>query len=366
MEKLKIIISGGGTGGHVFPAIAIADELKAQIPDCEILFVGSDNRLEVEKVPEAGYEIIGLPIRGLQRKFSFKIFDTFFRLIKSLNKSRKIIKKFKPNIVVGVGGYASAAVMRIAAKKGIPTLIQEQNSFPGITNKMLAKNSNAICVAYEKMERFFPAEIIHFTGNPIRNLNKAKETKQEALEFFNLKADKKTIFITGGSLGAKTLNNSVIQHIEAIHKAGIQIIWQTGKKHFASSKEFYNKHENKEGIFITQFIDRMDLAYKASDLVISRAGAISISELALLEKAVIFVPSPNVAEDHQTKNAEALVEINAAIMIKDIDAEKELIPKAIEIISDEEKILKFSENIAKYAKPNAAKSIVDIILEIKK
>lgn len=366
MSKLKVIISGGGTGGHVFPAIAIADTLKEKFSDCEILFVGADNRMEMEKVPQAGYEIIGLPIRGLQRKFSLKIFDTMFRLLKSLNKSKKIIKKFKPNVVVGVGGYASAAVMRVAAKKGIPTLIQEQNSYPGITNKMLANKADAICVAYHKMDRFFPKEKVFVTGNPIRNLKTTSATKQSALEHFGLKTDKKTILITGGSLGAQTLNQSVIKNIEKIQNSGYQIIWQTGKRYFDSSKKFYDTLQNKDGIKITQFIDRMDLAYKAADMVIARAGAITISELALLEKAVIFVPSPNVAEDHQTKNAQALVELNAALMIKDIEAEEKLIPAALETMSNENKLAELSENIGKYAKPNAANTIVEKIIEIKK
>jgi len=367
MEKqLKIIVSGGGTGGHVFPAISIADGFKNKYPDCEILFIGADNRLEMEKVPEAGYKIIGLPIRGLQRKFSFKIIDTFFRLLKSLSKSRKIIRQFKPDIVIGVGGYASAAVMRVAAKKGIPTLIQEQNSFPGITNKMLGNKTQAICVAYENMERFFPADKIHVTGNPIRNLKKTDATKKEALEFFGLEENKKTIFVTGGSLGAQTINNSLIKGLNKITDANVQLIWQTGKRYFNDVKTFFDQQPNKTGVVITQFIDRMDLAYKAADVVISRAGAISISELALLGKAVIFVPSPNVAEDHQTKNAEALVNINAAIMIKDNDAEEHLIDKTLEVIGDDSLLSSLSEHILGYAKPQATSDIINIAEKILK
>lgn len=280
--------------------------------------------------------------------------------------SKKIVKKYKPDVVVGVGGYASAAVMRVAAKRNIPTLIQEQNSYPGITNKMLAKNADAICVAYEKMDRFFPADKVHITGNPIRNFKKSEDSKKTALDFFELDENKKTIFITGGSLGANTINQSVIKNIQAIQESGVQLIWQTGKRYFDGVKKFYDSLENTNGIVITKFINRMDLAYKAADLVISRAGAITISELALLEKAVIFVPSPNVAEDHQTKNAQALVEINAAIQIKDIEAENKLILKALEIISDDKKIIELSSNIAKYAKPEASENIVSYILQLVK
>jgi len=360
-EKLKIIVSGGGTGGHVFPAISIADGIKGKYPNSDILFIGADNRLEMEKVPEAGYKIIGLPIRGLQRKLSFSFFSTFFRLLKSLRMSKKIIKDFKPNIVVGVGGYASAAVMHVAAKKGIPTLIQEQNSFPGITNKMLAKKADAICVAYENMDRFFEKDKIFLTGNPLRNLNDTNATKKEALEFFGLKEGIKTLFITGGSLGARTINNSLMKNFGKFANKDIQIIWQTGKKYFNEVKEFFDKQIDKEGIVVTKFVNRMDLAYKAADLVISRAGAISISELALLKKAVIFVPSPNVSEDHQTKNAQALVDINAALMIKDYDAEKELVIKALDIIYNDNELTKMSDNIEKYANPNSTKEIVEIV-----
>lgn len=360
-DKIKIIVSGGGTGGHVFPAISIADGVKAKHPDAEILFIGADNRLEMEKVPQAGYKIIGLPIRGLQRKLSLSIFSTFFRLLKSLRMSKKIIKDFKPNIVVGVGGYASAAVMHVSAKKGIPTLIQEQNSFPGITNKMLAKKADAICVAYDNMDKFFEKDKIFLTGNPLRNLKETTASKKEALEFFGLNEGKKTLFITGGSLGARTINLSLIKNFEKLKNSGIQIIWQTGKKYYPEVKDFFDKQTSTEGIVVTQFVNRMDLAYKAADLVISRAGAISISELALLKKAVIFVPSPNVAEDHQTKNAQALVDINAAIMVKDFNAENELVNMALEIIKNNNKITEMENNIEKYAKPNSTSEIVKII-----
>ncbi len=357
----KVIISGGGTGGHVFPAISIADGIKQKYPEVDILFIGADNRLEMEKVPEAGYEIKGLPIRGLQRKLSLSIFDTFFRLLKSLKLSRKIIKEFKPEIVIGVGGYASAAVMHVAAKRGIPTLIQEQNSYPGITNKMLAKKADAICVAYENMDNFFDKNKIYLTGNPIRNLKDTNVSKKEALDFFGLKEGIKTLFITGGSLGARTINHSLMKNYDKLLEADIQIIWQTGKKYYQEVKDFIDRQEKNEKIMVTKFVNRMDLAYKSADLVISRAGAISISELALLKKAVIFVPSPNVAEDHQTKNAQALVDINAAMMIKDNVAENELVTTAISIIKDDEKLKQMSDNIAKYAKPNSTNDIVKII-----
>jgi len=360
-KNIRVIISGGGTGGHVFPAIAIADEIKSQCKDAEILFVGADNRLEMEKVPEAGYKIIGLPIRGFQRKISFGFFTTIFRLIKSMNKANQIIRNFRPDICIGVGGYASAAVIRVAANKKIPTLLQEQNSFPGITNKILAPKAKAICVAYNDMERFFDKDKIFITGNPIRNLKKTDATKNDALDFFGLEHDKKTIFITGGSLGAEKINNSLMKDINLLVDKNIQVIWQTGKMYYKAVETFYNSMPNKKGVVIKQFIDRMDFAYKAADLVISRAGAISISELALLEKAVIFVPSPNVAEDHQTKNANALVEINAAVMIKDIETDELLVKKAIEILSDSEQTQKLSYNISKYAKPNATKDIVEIV-----
>ncbi len=363
-DKINIIISGGGTGGHVFPAIAIADAVKRNFDEANILFVGSDNRLETTAVPKAGYEFIGLPIRGLQRKFSLSFFDTLWRLIKSIRIAKKIIKKHKPDIVVGVGGYASAPVMYAAAKRGIPTLIQEQNSFPGITNRRLAHNAVAICVAYEGMEKYFPKEKIFFTGNPIRNLKSTDATKEQALEFFGLKAGKKTLLVTGGSLGAKTINNALLKNFDVLKNADFQIIWQTGKRYFDEIKQTAEQKGNAENIIITKFIDRMDLAYKAADLVVGRAGALTISELAILQKPAILVPSPNVAEDHQTKNAMALVNINAAIMIKDNQAENQLIEKIFEIITNDNLLLKLSENITKYAKPNADEEIVEIIKKI--
>ncbi len=360
-EKINIIISGGGTGGHVFPAIAIADAVKRNFQQANILFVGSDNRLETTAVPKAGYEFIGLPIRGLQRKLSLQFFDTLFRLIKSISKAKKIVRKFNPDIVVGVGGYASAPVMYAASRRGIPTLIQEQNSFPGITNKRLARDAVAICVAYENMDKFFPAEKIFFTGNPIRNLKSTDVSKKEALDFFGLKENKNTILVTGGSLGAKSINQALMNKFDVLKNTDIQIIWQTGKRYFDDIMKLIDSQGITDNIKITKFIDRMDLAYKAADLVVARAGALTISELAILQKPAMLVPSPNVAEDHQTKNAQALVNIDAAILIKDNETNNRLVDEAIHIVQDKNTLEKLSKNIQKYAKPDADEEIVKII-----
>lgn len=359
-HKTKIIVSGGGTGGHVFPAIAIANAFKAKYPDTEILFIGANDRMEMQKVPQAGYKIIGLPIKAMPRKISLSILKTMSLLMKSRKMASKILQEFKPNAVVGVGGYASFAVLNIANKMQIPTLIQEQNSYAGVSNKLLAKKAKAICVAYPEMEKFFPKETLHFTGNPVRNLN-TDVTKQEALDFFKLKNDKKTIFITGGSLGARTINESILPNLEKFANANIQLIWQTGSYYFEEIQKNLETKPKYENINVFPFIDRMDLAFKAADLVISRAGAISISELALLNKPAILIPSPNVAEDHQTKNARALTAINAAIMVPDIEARQKLADLSIETISNEQVLSQLSESIAKYAKPNAAEDIVNIL-----
>lgn len=363
-NKIKIIISGGGTGGHIFPAIAIADKIIEKYPNAEILFVGAQNRMEMTKVPEAGYKIIGLPIKPLPRKFSFSIFSTLINLLKSLQLAKKIIKDFKPNVVVGVGGYASFAVLHTAQKQGIPSLIQEQNSYAGVSNKQVTKKVNAICVAYPNMEKYFPKEKIHFTGNPVRNLN-TTETKKEALNFFGLSDQKKTIFVTGGSLGARTINQSVLNNIERIIGNDIQIIWQTGQYYYENVKnEIQKLNISKTNLSLNAFINRMDLAFKAADLVISRAGALTISEIALLKKPAILVPSPNVAEDHQTKNALSLTSINAAIMIKDVDAERKLTDCIVETINNQNSLSQLSENIFKYAKPNAVEDIVLILSKL--
>lgn len=361
-QKIKIIVSGGGTGGHIFPAISIANALMQKHNNCEILFVGAEGKMEMEKVPAAGYNIVGLPIRGLQRNLSKENLKFLPRLIKSLKLAKNIVKDFKPDVVVGVGGYASGPLLYMASKIGIPALIQEQNSYAGITNKLLAKKAQKICVAYEGMERFFPSEKIVLTGNPVRtDLHAINSKKTEALEYFGLKNDKKTILIVGGSLGARTINNSVLKSLELISKNDVQIIWQTGKFYFEKVKAEL-ENWNLPDLKVFDFLSKMDLAYAASDIVISRAGAGTISELCLVEKACILVPSPNVSEDHQTKNALALVDKNAAVMVKDTEAEKSLIPEALLLINDEQKCAELARNCKLLAKPDAANDIAEQIL----
>jgi UDP-N-acetylglucosamine--N-acetylmuramyl-(pentapeptide) pyrophosphoryl-undecaprenol N-acetylglucosamine transferase len=363
---MKVIISGGGTGGHIYPAIAIADALKSLDTQTEILFVGAEGRMEMEKVPKAGYRIEGLWISGIQRSFSIYairqnlIFP--FKLLHSLWKSNSILNSFKPDVVVGVGGYASGAILKAAQKKNIPTLIQEQNGYAGVTNKLLAKSAKKICVAYPQMDRYFPAEKILFTGNPVRkdisNLNPLKEI---AYQHFTLQPNKPTLLILGGSLGARTINESVAKNLEEWLSKGVQVIWQTGKIYYPNYQSLA-----KENALILPFIEKMDLAYSVADLVISRAGALSISELCLAAKPCILVPSPNVAEDHQTKNAMALVSQKAALMVKDIDAKDKLGILALELISNEQDRLMLSRNIAILAKPNAAMDIANEVLRIGK
>ncbi len=358
-QRIKIIVSGGGTGGHIFPAISIANALKKQNANCEIMFVGAEGKMEMEKVPAAGYKIVGLPIRGLQRKLTKENLKFVPRLIKSLKLAKKILNEFKPDAVVGVGGYASGPLLYLASKKKIPTLIQEQNSYAGITNKILAKKANKICVAYEGMDRFFSKKKIVITGNPVReDLLYVDLKKQEALEYFGLSASRKTILIVGGSLGARTINNSVLHGLDAVNQANVQVIWQTGKFY---KKELQQKLENRcsKNLKIFDFLSRMDLAYAATDLVISRAGAGTISELCLVGKPSVLVPSPNVAEDHQTKNAMALVEKNAAIMVKDVDAKKHLMTRALKLIENEKEQTELAKNCKLLAKPNAAKDIAN-------
>ncbi len=362
----RAIISGGGTGGHIFPALAIANEIMRRNPEAEILFVGALGKMEMEKVPAAGYKIIGLPIAGFQRKLTFSNFILPFKLINSLFKAYKILKNFKPEVVVGVGGYASGPTLRAAIFAGIPTLIQEQNSFPGKTNKFLSGKVNAICTAYDGLENFFPEEKIVETGNPVRAEMIAIEgKKEEAYSFFGLNPNKKTILVIGGSLGARTLNESVLEGMKLIKENQVQVLWQCGKFYFEKMKETLSQI-NHEGVHLNEFIARMDLAYAAADIIISRAGAISVSELCLIHKPTILVPSPNVAEDHQTKNAMALVNKNAAILVKDIEAKNHLMAKAIELIGSENKLKELSEAIAKMGKPNASKMIVDELEKIKK
>lgn len=366
---MKVIISGGGTGGHIYPAIAIADALKERVPGVDILFVGAKDRMEMQMVPKAGYPIEGIEVAGFNRKNILKNIKVVFKLLKGLSKAKSILKNFKPDIAVGVGGYASAPVLKEASKMGIPTLVQEQNSYAGLTNKLLGKNASKICVAYDGMEKYFPADKIVKTGNPCRhNLLNNNATKKEALQFFNFDDNKKTLLILGGSLGARTMNQAVYNDLDSIISNDIQVIWQCGKNYlFEISIEMRHKIENsKVNVEVFDFIDRMDLAFLAADLVISRAGAGTISELSILAKPAILVPSPNVAEDHQTKNAMALVKHDAAILVKDSEAMKELIPTALEVLNDENRIKTLSNNIANIAEYDSANRIVDEILKIVK
>ncbi|MFM6934515.1 MAG: undecaprenyldiphospho-muramoylpentapeptide beta-N-acetylglucosaminyltransferase [Flavobacteriales bacterium] len=359
MHIQRVIISGGGTGGHIFPAVAIADEIKRRNPEVQILFVGALGKMEMEKVPQAGYEIVGLPIAGFQRKLSLSNFILPFKLLKSLWKARSVVKKFNPQLVIGVGGYASGPTLQMANMLGIPTLIQEQNSYPGKTNQLLAKKAGKICTAYSGMEQFFPAEKIIQTGNPVRNLVSQKpEMLGEAQAFFHLDPTKKTILIIGGSLGARTLNESLLQHAELVVNSTVQIIWQCGKNYLSLMEEQLNS-EYKSAIQVHAFIQRMDLAYAAADVIISRAGALSVSELTLIGKPCILVPSPNVAEDHQTKNAMALVKQDAAVLVRDTEAKETLFPKAIALLNDSNACEQLAKSIKSLAKPNATIEIVD-------
>ena len=363
-EELRIIISGGGTGGHIFPAVSIANAIKAKHPDAKILFVGALGRMEMQRVPAAGYEIKGLPIQGFDRKNLLKNVKVLFKIWKSQRMARQIIKDFRPMAAVGVGGYASGPTLNKAAAMGIPCLIQEQNSYAGVTNKLLAKKADKICVAYEGMERFFPAEKIIMTGNPVRQaLLENKMTKAEAIQSFGLDQQKKTILIVGGSLGAGTVNKSVMQHLDDIEKSGVQVIWQTGKYYHA---DIIKELEGRvlTNVKIMDFISDMGAAYKAADLVISRAGASSISEFCLLGTPVILVPSPNVAEDHQTKNAMALVNKQAALYVKDAEAPEKVISLALETVQDEQALRSLSENILKLALPNSADIIADEVIKL--
>ena len=359
MKIERAIISGGGTGGHIFPAIAIADEIKQRNPDAEILFVGATGKMEMEKVPDAGYKIEGLEIVGLKRKFALSNFALPFKIIKSVLRAKKIVKNFKPQVVVGVGGYASGPTLKAASMLKFPTALQEQNAFAGKTNKLLSKKAKVICVAYEGLERFFPADKIVLTGNPTRkDMVDTSGKQQEGYDFYGFDPSKKTILIIGGSLGAKTLNESVILGIQELMTSGTQVLWQCGKLyHDQINKALEGK--NTGDVKMVQFIKRMDLAYAMADVVISRAGAISVSELCLVQKPTILVPSPNVAEDHQTKNAMALVNKNAAILIKDVDAKEQLISTALELVNNESKCTELTQNIKALGKPNATQEIVN-------
>lgn len=358
MPLRKVIISGGGTGGHIFPAIAIANKIKEAYPDADILFVGAEGKMEMEKVPKAGYKIEGLPIRGIQRKLTLKNLSVPFKLISSLMKAKKILKRFKPDIVIGVGGYASAATLKVAARMKIPTLIQEQNGFPGVTNKVLGKRVDTICVAYNGLERFFPNDKIVKTGNPVRSEVVQIEGKREsAFEKYKLDPHKKTILSIGGSLGAKTLNESQKKDIKKLLDKDYQLVWQGGSYYKGSYQPFIDEL-NSPNVYFSDFIFDMENAYAMADLIISRAGAISVSELCLIGKPVILVPSPNVAEDHQTKNAMALVNEDAAVLVKDIEAREKLVDEAIRILEDDSKCQKLSTNIKKLGIPDATDRIL--------
>jgi UDP-N-acetylglucosamine--N-acetylmuramyl-(pentapeptide) pyrophosphoryl-undecaprenol N-acetylglucosamine transferase len=365
-KELRVIISGGGTGGHIFPAVSIANAIKAQRPDAKILFVGAIGRMEMQRVPAAGYEIKGLPICGFDRKNLLKNIKVLYKIWKSQRMAKQIIREFKPQVAVGVGGYASGPTLNKAAAMGIPCLIQEQNSYAGVTNKLLAKKAEKICVAYEGMERFFPAEKIILTGNPVRQaLLDATISREEAIKAQALDPAKKTILLVGGSLGARTINESVLQHLDLVRSSNVQFIWQTGKYY---SAEIAKRLQGMEipNLKVTDFITDMGAAYRAADLVISRAGASSISEFCLIGKPVILVPSPNVAEDHQTKNALALSTKDAAIYVKDSEAPSTLLELAVKTVNDEARLKSLSENILKLALPDSAKIIADEVIRLAK
>ncbi len=364
--ELRVIISGGGTGGHIFPAVSIANEIRAKRPDAKILFVGAEGRMEMQRVPAAGYEIKGLPIAGFNRKNLLKNIPVLFKIMKSRAMARQIIRDFRPQVAVGVGGYASGPTLNVAESLGIPTLIQEQNSYAGVTNKLLAKKARKICVAYEGMSRFFPAEKILYTGNPVRqNLLEQTLSKEEAVRSFGLVPGKQTILVVGGSLGARTLNESILGNLPLVkQQSRVQFIWQTGKYYSAAIQEELSRRGCPDNLKVMDFIADMKAAYAAADLVISRAGAGSISEFCLLGKPVILVPSPNVAEDHQTKNAQALVQKGAALYVTDAEASRTLMPLAINTVTDHDKLESLSRQIVQLARPNAASDIADEVLKL--
>ena len=363
MATLKVIISGGGTGGHIFPAIAIANAIKKSRPEAEFLFVGAKGKMEMTKVPEAGFEIVGLPIMGLQRRLTIKNLKFPFMLLKSASMAKSIVRKFKPDIAIGVGGYASGPLLRAAKKANVPTILQEQNSYAGLTNKILGKKADKICVAYDGMEQFFPKEKIVLTGNPVRSeVIKLEGKKDRAIEFFDLQKDKKTLLVVGGSLGAWSINEAVEKSIESWKSENIQVVWQTGKL-------FYNRavkaaEEHKDWLKVTEFIKRMDLGYAVADLVVSRAGALAVSELCLVKKPSIFVPLPSAAEDHQTKNAMVLTTLNAAHLIKDVEVRKELGSQVIKLINDHTELDRLSENISPLGYNDAADLIANEALKL--
>ena len=364
-ENLRIIISGGGTGGHIFPAVSIANAIKELRPDTEILFVGAEGRMEMHRVPAAGYPIKGLPVAGFDRKNLLKNIPVLIKLFKSQRLARKIVKDFQPHAAVGVGGYASGPTLKVAGSMGVPTLLQEQNSYAGVTNKLLAKQAKKICVAYEGMERFFDKDKIILTGNPVRQglLNHSK-TREEAIATFGLDPSKRTILILGGSLGARTINHCLMENLDKVKSSGIQFIWQTGKIYIEEAKAAVAKAGELPMLHVTDFISDMATAYSAADLVISRAGAGSISEFCLLQKPVILVPSPNVAEDHQTKNALALVNKNAALYVKDMEAKELLLDKAIEAVKQPDLLKNLSKNITELAFADSANIIAKEVIKL--
>lgn len=363
MTKYKFILSGGGTGGHIYPAIAIANELKLQFPDAEFLFVGAKDKMEMQKVPQAGYEIKGLWIAGLQRKLTLQNLMFPLKLASSLLESKRIIKKFKPNVVIGTGGFASGPLLQAAGSAGIPTVVQEQNSYPGITNKLLSKKANAICVAYQNLERFFPKEKIVLTGNPVRqDLIDIESKRDEAIVFYGLDPNKKTLLVLGGSLGARRINQLIEKELQNFISQDVQVIWQCGKLYFEEYKKY-----NQPNVKVVDFIERMDFVYAASDVIISRAGASSVSELCIVGKPVIFIPSPNVAEDHQTKNAQAIVDAKGAILLKESELDSQFSIVFEALLKDHGKQKQLSDNIKKLAKPKATQDIVaEIVKLIKK
>ena len=366
MQSLKVIISGGGTGGHIFPAIAIADAIKRKVPNADILFVGAKGKMEMERVPQAGYKIEGLWISGIQRSLTLKNLAFPLKLISSMAKAHSIVRMFKPDVAVGVGGYASGPLLKVASTKKIPSLIQEQNSFPGITNRLLAAKVSKVCVAYEGMDRWFSKDKIVMTGNPVREqVVQLEGKKPEACAFFDLKSDKPTLLVVGGSLGARTINQSIQKNLQLFKDAGYQLIWQTGKLYGETAHEAVREMKY-EGIKTFKFIDRMDLAYAMADVVVSRAGAMSVSEICLAAKPAILIPSPNVAEDHQTKNARALADKGAAILLADKDAEEKLGDEIKNLLNDKVKQATLSENAEKMAHRNAAEKIADEVLKLAK
>ncbi len=357
MRPYKVIISGGGTGGHIYPAIAIAKEFEARYPDTQFLFVGAQDRMEMEKVPQAGYDIQGLWVSGIQRKISIENLKFPFKLLSSLWKSKSIIKKFKPDVVIGTGGFASGPLLRVATGKKIPALIQEQNSYAGITNKLLSKRVQKVCVAYDHMDRFFPKEITIKTGNPVRNdLLDISSKRTTAFEKYHLSHNSKVVLVIGGSLGARAVNALISEHLDFFKKQGVQLLWQTGKLYYDQYK-----HLQSDEVQVMAYIDQMDIAYAAADVIVSRAGASSVSELCIVGKATIFIPSPNVAEDHQTKNAQAIVSENGAILIKESEAVEKFSSEIQELLTNEPRRQELGSNIKKLALPDATKDIVNEI-----